>query len=108
MSFLLVLIGLFAKDRFALSRDGEPGQNCLFAGLELFFTHTGLTVKGMVQWLRQGRPPADAMKWLAAEDAKRGAYQPCACGSGNNCRFCFGDKAPSTLFSGIDRETKTS
>ena len=28
------------KDRFARSRDGEPGQNYLCAGLELFFKHT--------------------------------------------------------------------
>jgi len=28
------------KDRFALSRDGEPGHNYLCAGLELFFKHT--------------------------------------------------------------------
>ncbi len=32
------------KDRFALSRDGEPGQNYLCAGLELFFMHTGPTL----------------------------------------------------------------
>ena len=29
------------KDRFVLSRDGEPGQNYLCSGLELFFMHTG-------------------------------------------------------------------
>jgi radical SAM protein with 4Fe4S-binding SPASM domain len=29
------------KDRFALSRDGEPGHNYLCQGLELFFMHTG-------------------------------------------------------------------
>ena len=31
------------KDRFAISRDGEPGQNYLCAGLEHFFMHTGPT-----------------------------------------------------------------
>jgi uncharacterized protein len=29
------------KDRFALSRDGEPGHNYLCAGLERFFMHAG-------------------------------------------------------------------
>ena len=56
------------KDRFALSRDGEPGQNYLCPGLELFFTHTGPTFNVMVQLLRQGRPPADVMASVAAED----------------------------------------
>ena len=54
------------KDRFALSRDGEPGQNYLCPGLELFFTHTGPTFNVMVQLLRQGRAPADVMAWVAA------------------------------------------
>jgi uncharacterized protein len=58
-----------------------------------------------VQLLRQSRPPADVMAWLAAEDAKRGAYQPCACGSGKKFRFCHGDKAPISPFSGVDRAT---
>jgi len=48
------------------------------------------------------------MAWLADQDAKRGPYQPCSCGSGKKFRFCHGDKAPSSTFSGIDRETKTS
>jgi uncharacterized protein len=95
------------KDRFALSRDGEPGQNYLCAGLELFFTHTGQTFSLMVQLLRQGRAPADVMAWIAAEDAKGGPYRACPCGSGRKFRFCHGDKAPASSLSGIDRATKT-
>jgi uncharacterized protein len=93
------------KDRFALSRDGEPGQNYLCPGLELFFTHVGPTLNVMVQLLRQGRAPADVMPWLAAEDAKQGVYRPCPCGSGRKLRFCHGDKAPASPFSRVDLAT---
>ena len=39
---------------------------------------------------------------------RRGAYQPCPCGSGRKFRFCHGDKAPGSPFSGVDRATTTS
>ena len=78
------------KDRFAFSRDGEPGQNYLCPGLELFFMHTGPIFNVMAQLLRQSRPPADVMALIAAEDATRGPYQPCPCGSGRKFRFCHG------------------
>ena len=58
------------KDRFALSRDGEPGHNYLCAGLELFFTHTRPLMGVMGQLLKRGRPPADVMHWVRAEDAQ--------------------------------------
>jgi uncharacterized protein len=83
------------KDRFAQSRDGEPGQNYLCAGLELFFMHTGPTFNLMVQLLRQGRAPADAMLAVREQDAKLGPYRPCPCGSGQGFRFCHGDKGRS-------------
>jgi uncharacterized protein len=95
------------KDRFALSRDGEPGQNYLCAGLELFFTHTGPTFHRMAQLLQQGRAPADVMAWIASEDAKHGPYRPCPCGSGRKFRFCHGDKAPASTFSGVERDAPT-
>lgn len=85
------------KDRFALSRDGEPGHNYLCSGLELFFTHTGATFEAMAQLLRQGRAPANLMQSIAAADKQRGPYAPCPCGSGKKFRFCHGDKAPSTV-----------
>lgn len=93
------------KDRFAQSRDGEPGQNYLCPGLELFFMHTGPAFHVMAQLLRQNGPPADVMAWVAAEDAKRGPYRPCPCGSGKKFRFCHGNKAPSSPFSGVAPET---
>ena len=82
------------KDRFARSRDGEPGHNYLCAGLERFFDHTGPTFHVMAQMLRQDRPPSDVMAWVAANDARGGAYRPCPCGSGRKFRFCHGDRTP--------------
>jgi len=90
------------KDRFALSRDGEEGQNYLCAGLELFFMHTGPTFTRMAQLIQQGQAPAEAMEWVAAEDTKRGPYQPCPCGSGKKFRFCHGDKTPESPFSHVE------
>jgi uncharacterized protein len=89
------------KDRFGVSRDGEPGQNYLCPGLELFFTHTMPAMRQMVQLLQQGRPPSDVMALIAAEDAKVGPYRPCPCGSGKKFRFCHGNRAPQSPFSGV-------
>jgi uncharacterized protein len=90
------------KDRFALSRDGEPGQNYLCAGLEHFFKHTRPAMQAMGRLLQEGRPPAELMAAIAAEDARRGPYQPCPCGSGEKFRFCHGNRAPQTPFSRLD------
>ena len=89
------------KDRFALSKDGEPGHNYLCAGLEKFFMHTGPSFNVMVQLLKQGHAPADIMETIAVLDEKRGPYALCACGSGKKFRFCHGDKSASMLFSGV-------
>jgi uncharacterized protein len=78
------------KDRFALSRDGQPGQNYLCPGLELFFMHTGPAFTRMAQMIQQGHAPSEIMAWVAAEDEKHGPYQPCPCGSGKKLRFCHG------------------
>ena len=78
------------KDRFALSRDGEPGQNYLCPGLELFFMHTGPAFSRMAQMIQQGHAPSEVMAWVATEDAKHGPYQSCPCGSGKKFRFCHG------------------
>jgi uncharacterized protein len=96
------------KDRFTLSRDGEPGQNYLCAGLEHFFKHTRPAMQMMIQLLRQNRAPSEVMALTVAEDAKRGAYQLCPCGSGRKFRFCHGDHSPRSLFSGLDASATTS
>jgi len=90
------------KDRFVLSRDGEPGQNYLCPGLELFFTHTRPAMQAMARLFQQHRPPADVMALVAAEDAKRGPYEPCPCGGGGKFRFCHGNPTPDSPFSGVE------
>jgi uncharacterized protein len=82
------------KDRFATSRDGEPGQNYLCPGLELFFTHTRPAMETMARLFQQRRPPADVMAIVRADDDRRGAYQPCPCGGGAKFRFCHGSATP--------------
>jgi uncharacterized protein len=89
------------KDRFSVSRDGEQGQNYLCQGLELFFTHTMPAMKTMARLLQSGRPPSDVMALTAADDAKRGPYEPCPCGSGQKFRFCHGNRSPRSQFSGV-------
>jgi uncharacterized protein len=96
------------KDRFMLSQNGEEGQNYLCPGLELFFTHTQLAMVTMARLLRQGRPPAEIMALTAAEDARRGPYAPCPCGSGHKFRFCHGNKAPEPAFSRLDQAPAAS
>lgn len=81
------------KDRFALSADGEAGQNYLCPGLELFFTHTRPAMEAMARLLQQGRPAAHIMALMATADARRDPYQPCPCGSGKKFRFCHGNKS---------------
>jgi uncharacterized protein len=79
------------KDRFATSVDGEPGHNYMCAGLEAFFRHTGPAMQVMANLFRSGRPPAEVMDWVSAEDARRDPYAPCPCGGGRKFRFCHGD-----------------
>jgi len=83
------------KDRFALSIDGDPGQNYLCAGLELFFKHTRPAMQTMAQLLQQNRAPAGVMALVADEDKKHGPYHPCPCGSGQKFRFCHGSNQAS-------------
>jgi uncharacterized protein len=93
------------KDRFALSSDGDAGHNYLCAGLYLFFTHTRPAMQTMAQLLQRGRAPSDVMALTAADDAKGGPYQPCPCGSGQKFRFCHGNLAPRSPFSGVSPAT---
>ncbi len=80
------------KDRFALSRDGEEGQNYLCEGLELFYKHTQPAMRTMVQLLNQNLAPSDIVKLYASDDAKRGANDLCSCGSGKIFSVCHGNE----------------
>ena len=97
------------KDRFALSRDGEPGQNYLCAGLEMFFMHTGPTFNAMARLIQQGRAPAELMTAIAGVDAQRHANQTCPCGSGKVFRVCHGSpKVPDQPASATRKSTSLS
>ncbi|WP_407343352.1 anaerobic sulfatase maturase [Pengzhenrongella phosphoraccumulans] len=50
------------KDRFATSRDGQPGQNYLCAGYEAFFGHMRPDLVAMARLVRKGRAPAEIMR----------------------------------------------
>jgi uncharacterized protein len=62
----------------------------------------------MAQLIQKGRYPAEVMGTIAALDAQRGPYQPCPCGSGKKFRFCHGEKAPASPFTGVAVETAAS
>lgn len=49
------------KDRFALSTDGEPGQNYLCAGYYAFYAHIEPGINEMARLIRAGRAPAEIM-----------------------------------------------
>jgi uncharacterized protein len=66
--------------------------------------HAGPTFNVMAQLLRQNQPPANVMEIIAALDAKREPYKPCSCGSGKKFRFCHGNAAPRSPFSGVSPE----
>jgi uncharacterized protein len=63
--------------------------------------HTGPTFNVMAQLLKQGHAPAGVMETIATLDAQRGAYALCPCGSGQKFRFCHGNSAPRSPFSGV-------
>jgi uncharacterized protein len=84
------------KDRFALSRDGEPGQNYMCAGLELFYKHTRPAMDTMARLLRSNRPAAEVIDWVRAQDSKRGRNDPCPCGNGRKFKHCHGNSQVDT------------
>ncbi len=69
--FLSLCNGGCPKDRFSLSRDGEPGHNYLCPGLELFFRHTRPAMSTMAELLKHGRAPYDIMALMKASDERR-------------------------------------
>lgn len=84
------------KDRFSLSRDGEPGQNYLCSGLEFYYKHTLPAMRTMVQLLQRNRAPSDIMEITAAEDKKRGPNALCPCGNGEKFGVCHGNHEPNS------------
>lgn len=85
------------KNRFLTTPDGEPGLNYLCAGFKHFFHHIEFPMKVMAGLIRRGRPAAEVMPIVAAEDAKfealianAGRNEPCPCGSGRKLKRCHG------------------
>ena len=78
------------KDRFVLSRDGQPGHNYLCEGLFHFFDHVRPSMNIMAQLVQRGQPAARVMEWVAAQDKERGRNDPCPCGSGKKFKVCHG------------------
>ncbi|MDM7921893.1 MAG: anaerobic sulfatase maturase [Pyrinomonadaceae bacterium] len=68
--FLTLCNGGCPKDRFSLSKDGEPGHNYLCPGYELFFRHTRPAMSTMAELLRHGRPPFEIMELIKAVDER--------------------------------------
>ena len=59
--------GCCPKDRFAVSRDGEPGQSYLCQGLERFFAHAWDPLQRVMALSREGKKPEEIMQTLRAE-----------------------------------------
>ena len=78
------------KDRFVLSRDGQPGHNYLCDGLFFFFDHVRPSMNIMAQLVQRNQPAARVMEWVAAQDKERGRNDPCPCGSGKKFKACHG------------------
>jgi uncharacterized protein len=85
------------KDRLLETPDGEGGLNYLCAGYRAFFTHIDRPMQIMAAELRAGRPPANIMRIMHAEDAelrrrfaRAGRNDPCPCGSGRKLKKCHG------------------
>nr|AGS53397.1 putative arylsulfatase regulatory protein [uncultured bacterium contig00018] len=84
------------KDRFALSKDGEPGLNHLCSGLRYFFSYTGPAVDMVTNLAKQGLPPeaimANLRSRLAALWKGVNRNDPCPCGSGRKAKHCCWEK----------------
>jgi SEC-C motif len=84
---------------FFLSKDPNDNQRMSENTLETYIQ----------QLLESHRTPQVTVAWqggvmalTAAEDGQRGPYRPCPCGSGRKFRFCHGNNAPRTPFSGVN------
>jgi len=81
------------KHRFLTTPDGEPGLNYLCAGYKMFFHHIDPYMRFMAAELAAQRPPANVMRWVAAQEAEQnqgkvGRNDSCPCGSGKKFKHC--------------------
>jgi len=61
--FLFACNGECPKNRFAFTKDGEPGLNYLCAGWKMFFGHVAPYMDFMKKELLAERAPANVMEW---------------------------------------------
>jgi uncharacterized protein len=83
------------KNRFMKTPEGQPGLNYLCAGYREFFRHIDGSMRFMANEIRQGREPANIMKYTASDKISRtifnlGRNNPCPCGSGLKYKKCHG------------------
>lgn len=84
------------KHRFLRTPEGEYGLNYLCAGYKMFFHHIDETMRFMVGELKNRRPPANVMRYVAQQQraavgkARAGRNDPCECGSGRKRKHCCG------------------
>ncbi len=83
------------KNRFMKTPDGEPGLNYLCAGYREFFRHIDGSMRFMANELRQGRAPANILKYTTSGTISHvifnpGRNDPCPCGSGIKYKRCHG------------------
>ena len=94
---LFACYGGCPKNRLIETPAGEPGLNYLCAGYKKFFNHVNEPMRFMVNELRNNRPPANVMEFMAGKEAelqklfaKAHRNDPCPCGSGlkfKNCHY---------------------
>jgi uncharacterized protein len=82
------------KDRFVAVERERHAHNYLCAGYKAFFHHVDRPMRLMRGLLAHRRSPAEIMRLYAGDDAKRGRYDPCPCGSGRKWKFCHGAPPP--------------
>lgn len=91
-AWLAMCNGGCPKDRFALSKDGEPGLNCLCNGLRRFFSHAQPVVNVILQLTGRGQSPKTVMADLRSQMRARwknvGRNDLCPCGSGIKAKRC--------------------